>query len=146
MILGDTMYKNVYEVFQEFETRSNKEEKINVLRSNGNFALRTILQGTFNPNIKFAIDAPEYKPSDAPIGMGYTHLMDICQRLYLFEVGNQKSPPELTNERRKQILIQMLESLEAKEAEILVGMFHKKLPVKGLNSAIVKESFPDLIP
>lgn len=146
MNLGDLMYKNLYEIFEEFEQRKTKSDKIAVLRFNANYALRTILKGTFNPNVKFVIEAPDYKPSDAPIGMGYTHLIDVCQKLYLFEEGNTKAPPALTNERRKQILIQMLESLEAKEASLLQGMFNKKLPVKGLTYAIVKEAFPDLVP
>jgi hypothetical protein len=146
MNLGVMMYKNLYEIFEEFEERKTKSDKIAVLRYNGNYALRTILQGTFNPNVKFAIEAPDYKPSDSPIGMGYSHLIEACHKLYLFEEGNAKAPQGLTNERRKQLLIQILESLEAKEASLLQGMFRKKLPVKGLTYAIVKEAFPDLVP
>lgn len=140
------MYKNLHEIFEEFEIRKTKSDKIAVLRYNGNYALRTILQGTFSPNVKFVIEAPDYKPSDSPLGMGYTHLIEVCHKLYLFEEGNPKAPPGLTQERRKELLIQMLESLEAKEAALLQGMFLKKLPVKGLTYAIVKEAFPDLIP
>ena len=140
------MYKNLYEIFAEFEQRKTKSDKIAVLRFNANYALRTILQGTFNPNVQFMIEAPDFKPSDAPIGMGYNHLIEACHKLYLFEVGNPKAPKELTNDRRKQLLIQILESLEAKEAALLQGMFRKKLPVKGLTYEIVKEAFPDLVP
>ena len=43
-------------------------------------------------------------------------------------------------------LIQILETLEAKESEIFVNMLLKKQEVKGLTPAIVKEAFPDILP
>ena len=48
--------KNLYEVFGEFETASNREEKINVLRSNRSYALDCVLRGTFHPGIKYVFN------------------------------------------------------------------------------------------
>lgn len=141
------MMKNLYEVFDEFEQRTSKADKIAVLRFNGSYALRNVLKGTFDPNIQFVVEkVPYYNPSDAPPGLGYTSIHQELGRVYLFEKDNPKVNPSLSYERKEQILIQILEALEKREAEVFVNMLLKKQKVKGLNYSIVKEAFPDLIP
>lgn len=138
--------KNVYEIFEEFEKAPNRESKITVLRNNDGWALRNILKGTFDPNIKFIFEQPiQYKHSDSPPGMSYSSIHKELDRVYLFEVNNPKTSPNLTLKRKEQILIQILEVLEAKESEIFMNMLLKKQKVKGLTPAIVKEAFPDLL-
>jgi len=139
--------KNVYEIFTEFEKASTRDEKINVLRSNDGWALRNILKGSFDPNIKFVINkVPYYKPSDSPPGMSYSSIHKELDRVYLFEENNPRVSPNLSFKRKEEILIQILEVLEAKESEIFMNMLLKKQKVKGLTYAIVKEAFPDLLP
>ena len=138
--------KNVYEIFTEFEKASTRDEKINVLRSNDGWALRNILKGSFDPNIKFVINkVPYYKPSDSPPGMSYSSIHKELDRVYLFEENNPRVSPNLSFKRKEEILIQILEVLEAKESEIFMNMLLKKQKVKGLTPAIVKEAFPDLL-
>lgn len=138
--------KNVYEVFEEFEKAQTKEDRLNVLRRNGNYAVKSILQGTYDPNIQFVFEElPTFKRSDAPPGLGYSHILSELKRVYLFEKNHPKASPNLTMERRKQILIQILEALEAKEADVFLNMLKKNQNVKGLNADIVREAFPGLI-
>ena len=139
--------KNLYEVFDEFEKAPTKEEKKNVLRKNNSFALRSVLRGNFHPRITYLIDEiPPYKRSDMPIGMGYSSIDMEINRVYLFEKDNPAAPKELSNERRKQLLIQILEILEWREAEIFSAMIMKNLhtKVEGLTKALVKEVFTDI--
>lgn len=139
--------KMIYEIFDEFEKASKKEDKVNILRSNANYALKEVLRGTFNPNIHFTIDKiPYYNPSDAPNGLGYTSIHQELGRAYLFEANNPRVDPNLTQERKEKILIQILEALEKREAEVFMNMLLKKQKVKGLDAKIVKEAFPDLLP
>ena len=138
--------KNIYEVFEEIEKSPSRKDRIEILRKNDSFALRNILKGTYDPNIEFAITkVPFYKPSDAPAGLGYTSIHQELGRAYLFQKEHPKLPPSLTNLRREQILIQILEALEKREAEIFMNMLLKKQIVQGLNIEVVKEAFPDLI-
>jgi hypothetical protein len=138
--------KNIYEVFDDIEKSSSRSEKIETLRKNDSFALRQVLRGTYDPNIKFAITkVPYYKPSDSPPGLAYTGIHQELDRVYLFQEDNPRVSPDLTEKRREQILIQILESLEKREAEIYMNMLLKKQVVKGLNLEVVKEAFPDLI-
>lgn len=138
--------KNLYEVFAEFENAPTKADKINVLRQNGGWALRNVLKGTYDPNIQFIFEqVPYYQPSDAPPGLGYSSIHKELDRAYIFETNNPKVDPNLSFKRKEQILIQILELLEAKESEIFMNMLLKKQKVKGLTRAIVKEAFPDLL-
>jgi hypothetical protein len=52
----------------------------------------------------------------------------------------------LTEKRRNELLIQILESIEPREAEVVLGIFQKDLHVKGLTYKFVKEAFPNLLP
>lgn len=141
------MNKAIYEIFEEVENAGSKEERLFILRKNANWALRSTLKGAFDPNVKFVFDKmPDYTPSLDPPGLSHTSLHQELMRAYLFEVGNPQVSPTLTHQRKTEILIQMLETLEAKEAKVLEGILTKKLKVKGLNYALVKEAFPDLLP
>lgn len=139
--------KNIYEVFAEFEMMETRADKIDVLRRNATEPLKIVLQGAFHPDIQYVFDdVPEYKSSDAPPGLGYTSLNQEFRRLYLFVKGSKRADPNLSLERRKQILIQILESLEGREAKVLVGMIKKDLGVPGLSYKLVQEAFPGLLP
>lgn len=138
--------KNVYEIFEEVSKTNSKNEKMQILRNNATYALKNVLKGTFDPNISFVFDKiPEYKPSDAPPGLGYSSIHQELGRVYLFERNSPKVSPSLTMKRKEEILIQMLESLEKREAEVFANMLLKKQRVKGLTYNLVKETFPDLL-
>ena len=139
--------KNIYEVFELFESAPTKKEKIEVLQKHASYALRNLLKGTYDPNIQFVIEnVPYYSPSDSPPGLSYSSIHNEISRAYLFQKNHPKVDPNLTQQRKEQLLIQILETLEKKDAEIFVNMILKKQKVKGLSPSIVKEAFPDLIP
>ena len=53
---------------------------------------------------------------------------------------------QLTPKRRTELLFQLLNSLEPREAEIIMGIFQKDQHVKGLDYKFVKEAFPQMLP
>jgi hypothetical protein len=65
--------------------------------------------------------------------------------LYLFRKGDV-SAEQLSVDKRKQLLLQLIESLEPREAEVVIGILSKDLGVKGLTYKFVKEAFPQLLP
>lgn len=140
------MIKNVYEILNEVANAKTDEDRKAILYYNNNYGLRQILKAAFDPKIKFVIKkVPPYKPSDAPIGLSDTNLHKEVNRLYLFEEGNPGVSPNLTQQRKEQLLVQMLESLEAKEAVVLSNALLKNLKVPGLTKKIVEEVFPNLL-
>lgn len=139
--------KNLYEIMNEVAQAPNDDVRVYILRHNDRHVLRHLLQVAFDPNIQFVFKEPvEFKSSDAPVGMGYTSLDVEFKRVYLFVEGSNKVDANLSFERKKQILIQILESLEAKEAKLFMNMLLKDLQVPGLTYKVVKEAFPDLLP
>ena len=139
--------KNLYEVFDEFEKAPNRQAKIDILRNNRTYALECFLRGSVHPQIKYVFDKiPNYNNSLSPPGLGYTHIHQELDRVYLNEQNNPRVAPTLTLQRKEYLLTQTLEAMEGREAAIFAGMLMKKLPVKGLTYKLVEEAFPGLLP
>lgn len=140
------MKNNVYEILDEFVNASSRSEKIDVLKKHDGFVLKSVLQGAYHPNIRFVIKKkPDYKISDAPPGLGYSNLDTELKRVYLFVENNPRVDPNLSMERKEHILIQILEALEAREADVFMNMLLKDLKIKGLTPKIIEEAFPGLL-
>ena len=140
--------KNIYEVFDEFEEAKNKKERMDVIGRNLSPTLVKILELAYHPQYQWKIkELPEnYKiPNDILPGITFDNLNSQLRRLYLFRVGD-RTAESLNEKRRTEILVQMLESIEPREAEIILGIFQKDLGVKGLDYKFVKEAFPNLLP
>ena len=137
--------KNIYEVFNDFKSAKNKKDRIDVLRRNKSYALTNVLIGAFDKRIEFAIPVPEYKSEDVPVGMSYNHMTHAMDKVYLFVKNNPRVAANLTAERKTQLLTQLLESLEPREAEVFVNMMKKDLKVPHLTEALVNEAFEGLL-
>jgi len=141
------MAKNIYEIFDEFEAASGKEEKMKVIENNLSKTLVDVLQMTFHPNFQWLItEMPDnYKVPDTLVGDSAGQLHNQIRKLYLFQKGNPTAE-NLTPAKRNELLLQLLESLEFREAEVVIGIFSKDQGVRGLTYRFVKEAFPNLIP
>ena len=140
--------KNIYEIFDEFEEAKNKKERMDVIGRNLSPTLVKIFELAYHPQYQWKVkELPEnYKiPNDILPGITFDNLNSQLRRLYLFRVGDSTAE-SLNEKRRTEILVQMLESIEPREAEIILGIFQKDLGVKGLDYKFVKEAFPNLLP
>jgi hypothetical protein len=142
------MEKPLYEIFDEFESCSNKKERMDVIGRNLSKTLVDVLQLTYHPDFQWSItELPEgYKvPTDMLPGITHDSLNAQLRRLYMFRIGDPTAAT-LTPKRKTELVTQMLESIEPREAEILLGIFQKDQHVKGLDYKFVKEAFPQLLP
>lgn len=140
--------KNLYEIFDEFEKAKSKDERMAVIEKNLSKTLVQVLELTFNPNYQWLInEMPDgYEvPTDVLPGLSGTQISTELRKLYLFQKGNP-SAEKLSDEKRKELLLQLLERLEPREAEVIIGILSKDLGVKGLDYKFVKEAFPNLLP
>ena len=139
--------KNIYEVFDEFEQASTKQEKMAVIEKNLSKTLVEVLQFTFHPAFQWKVkEMPEnYKVPDTKPGISISQLSTEIRRIYLFQEGHPEAE-KLNPRKRHELLIQFLEGIEPREAEVVMGIFKKDQGVKGLNYAFVKEAFPNLLP
>jgi hypothetical protein len=142
------MEKPLYEIFDEFEQASNKKERMDVIGRNLSKTLVDVLQLTYHPDFQWSItELPEgYNvPTDMLPGITHDSLNAQLRRLYMFRIGDPTAST-LTQKRKTELVTQMLESIEPREAEILLGIFQKDQHVKGLDYKFVKEAFPQLLP
>jgi hypothetical protein len=140
--------KPLYEVFDEFEQAKNKKERMDVIGSNLSQTLVDVLKLTFHPDFQWTVkELPEnYRiPNDVLPGITFDSLHHKLKKLYLFRVGDPTAG-QLTERKRNELLFQMLNALEPREAEIIMGIFRKDQGVKGLDYKFVKEAFPQMLP
>ncbi|MBC8553895.1 MAG: hypothetical protein H8D23_30155 [Candidatus Brocadiales bacterium] len=139
------MNKTFYEIFKEVHNAKKKAEKIAVLHHYSSGSMKTILGYTYNPNIKWLL--PEGTPPYTPLPKGADQeagLSSELRRIYLFVEGDTDAQKNLKPHRREQIFIDMLESIDPRDAKVLIGMKEGKQPFNGLTRKLVEEAFPNL--
>lgn len=138
------MELSIYEILDKFKESSTRKSKVELLRRFGTSkTLRDVLYLTFSTHIQFyRTDAPpKYRPdTDSRPGMGWSNLGVELRKMYLF-IKDHPSSRHLTNEKRDDLLRQLLESLEPREAEVVIGILRKNLPAVDLTAEIVLEAF-----
>ena len=140
--------KPLYEVFDDFEKAKNKKERMDVIGKNLSQTLVEVLRLTFHPDFQWKVkELPDnYRiPNDVLPGITFDSLHHQLRRLYMFREGDATAE-QLTPKRRTELLFQLLNSLEPREAEIIMGIFLKDQGVKGLDYKFVKEAFPQMLP
>ena len=139
--------KNIYEVLDQFDLAKTKSERMSVIQSNLSQILVNVFLFTYHPEYQWMItEIPHsYKFPDLLPGMSYQQIAGNLRKLYLFRKGDPTAEA-LSPQKRTELLLQMLESMERREAEVLMGIFKKDLGVRGLDYKFVKEAFPNLIP
>ena len=130
------------EVLDKVAKAKTKKQKVELLRQHNTDALRMVLKSSFDPRIEW--DLPEgdvpYTPNDAPEGTEHNMLVHEARTLYHYIKGGN---PQLTQNRRENMFIQLLEGLHQDEAEIVVSAKDKGLhrKYKGLSANVVREAF-----
>jgi hypothetical protein len=137
------MRVGVAEFLEKVSKLKKKEERIDALKANDSFVIRTILQGAFDPRVKWALPEgePPYKPNDL-VDQENVLIHDARKLIHFIEGGT----PGLKQLKREAIFIEMLESVAPADAKLLCSIKEKKLPWKGITPEIVKEAFPGLLP
>tara|TARA_B100000123_G_scaffold220851_1_gene169318 strand:- start:232 stop:807 length:576 start_codon:yes stop_codon:yes gene_type:complete len=136
---------SIPEILNSTEGKS-KEEKVEILRNNSTRALRHILYTAFSKNLEFNL--PKTRPEnlkevDQPTGLSYNSLYKQSRKLRIFIKNNGYD--NVSEDKRKQILLEMLESVDNEERELLLQiLFDRKLKIS-LEYEVVKEAFPELI-
>ena len=130
------------EVLDKVAKAKTKKQKIELLRQNNTDALRMVLKSSFDPRIEWELpegDVP-YTPNEAPEGTEHNMLVHEARTLYHYIKGGN---PQLTQNRRENMFIQLLEGLHQSEAEIIVSAKDKGLhrKYKGLSANVVREAF-----
>ena len=132
-------------IFEDVAEANSFEARQKVLLENESKPLKELLKYAFHPDIKFVLPPgmPPYKTIGSPEEYNPTYLYPNIWKFYLFVEGGHEG---LTQLRREQLFIQILESLHPKEAEVVIQVKDKKLNYRGLTYKLVKKTFPEILP
>lgn len=135
------MVVGMAEFLEKIGKYKRTQDKIDALKANDTFALRVILQATYDPSVKFLLPegAPPYKPTEL---VDQEHIFHKEARMVQYFV--EGFHPNLAKNKREMMFVEFLERLAPKDAELLINAKDKK-PVKGITIQHVKEAFPGLI-
>lgn len=134
----------ISEILEDVKKQDNDIDKANVLTKNASSQLQTILFANFNPNIIFLLPPTPtpYKPSQAKVGVADTSIKKEIRKLYLFYKGGHL---QLSQAKREQTWIQLLESLAQPEAEVMESLKNKSLEkTYGVTEKCVALAYPKL--
>ena len=136
----------VSEIFKAVHGKKTKKEKIDLLSQYKRDDVKALLIWNFDKGIESAVpegDVP-YKKNESPAGTeGHTRLIHEWRTLYNFvRGGNDK----LSNMRRENLFIQLLESLQQDEAEVVCLVKDKDLQSKyRITRNVVEEAYPEIV-
>jgi len=140
--MADNYNLSFHEILTKVNNAKDKPKKIEVLRKYDTNELRMLMKGAFDPRLEWLMPEgkPPYKPNEAPIGTEHTWLKQEVKRMFHFLKGGN---PQLSQMKRDNMFIQMLEGLCAEEAKLLIQVKDKELNkhYKGLTANLVKEAF-----
>jgi len=135
----------ISEILQKVSNAKTKPEKVKILQQNNSPALRAVLIANFDESI--ISELPEgsvpYTPNEVPEETDHTTLHQEYRKLYYFFRGGA---PQLNRGKREIMFIQMLESLHAREAEVVCLMKDKKIGKRWkITKQCVEEAFPQIV-
>ena len=140
--MADNYALSYHEILTKVNNAKDKPKKLEVLKRYDTKELRSFLKGAFDPNLVWLLPEgkPPYTPNDAPIGTEHTWLKQEVKRMFHFLQGGNK---DLSQSKRDNMFIQMLEGLSAEEADLLIKAKDKALnkEYKGLTANLIKEAF-----
>ena len=143
MAVNDATYNlSFHEILTKVNNAKDKPKKLEVLQKYDTNELRMFLKGAFDDKLEWLLPegSPPYTPNEAPVGTEHTWLKQEVKRMFHFLKGGN---PQLSQMKRDNMFIQMLEGLSEEEAKLLVWAKDNELNkhYKGLTANLIIEAF-----
>ena len=133
----------MHEVLQKVSNAKTKKEKIKLMQEYNTNALRMLFIINFDDSVVSLLPPGNvpYTPNEAPEGTEHTILEKEARLLHHFFKGGSN----VSQVKREQMFVQMLEGLNKGEAEALVLAKDKKIGKRWkITKAAVSEAFPSI--
>ena len=135
---------SISEIIAETGKLKTSKEKVANLQKHDNFALRTVIQATYDPAIEFLIpDTPPPWNKNDYEDEAKAMLISDSRRLRIFVKGGGYD--NITQIKRETLFISFLEDIDNDDADLLANYMICKKPFKGISLKVIKEAFPQLI-
>lgn len=134
--------KPIPEVLKIADEMENAEERALFLQKNMRDSLTKVLACFHNPDIEFEkFKDLKFSTKHNKAGISDSTLDHEMKRLYLFQKSH-----ELSEERKRTKLIQILESMYDAESDLVANfLLQKKNPYKNINKNFIKKYFPQIL-
>jgi hypothetical protein len=134
----------ISEVIRKANNAKTKEEKKKILLDNNTQVLRSLFIWNFDDSVISMLpegDVP-YTPNPAPEGTDHLLLENEGKKMFHFVKGGSG----ISQAKREQIFLGMLESLHPDEAEVLCLVKDKHLQQKytRISKTLIQETFPNI--
>lgn len=130
-----------HEVFYLVNKARTVDERVEILKANSSFALKTILQVAFSQSITLNLPegAPPYTPAKA-------EAVDVNRAITILKM----LVPKLTGIKQikqEHKFIMLLESVSAEDAKVLIAMKDRVISrtYRGMSESTINKAFPNLI-
>ena len=137
------MFHEILDMVHKVKTKSDKVRVLSQYNSDG---LRWVLRSGLDPAVKWLLPKgkPPFIPNDAPDGTEHTRLAREYRTLDNYiSVNGVPAKPDLNQNRRETLFIQLLEGLSVGEAELVLACKDRNLAkiYKGMSVNVAKEAF-----
>lgn len=137
--------KCIATIFEEANQIVDAQERISFLRKHDSVPLREILILAFHPKIKFLLPLGQHAPyveNNMPDSEG--NLFNKMRLFNYFIEGHPQSNMSQLN--REKVFIGLLESIDKRDAKLILYIKDKKFPYKLITHKFVNKCFPGLLP
>ena len=130
--------RSIAAMLKDIDSVSDDATIINCLRIMPQ-SVKPVLMGMFHPDVKWALPegVPPYRKSEVDVP---AMLHQEARRLYLFWEGGN---PNLKPARREQLFINLLESLNQDDAELILAAKDKRNVFTNITGWHVAQAWPD---
>lgn len=131
------------EIVNEAISIQKKVDKVAYLKQNNSKELRDILKLMYDKSLEFNIpnSAPPYTPTEHPDTYGALYREARKLKYFVKGYGGEN----MSQVKRENLFIEMLESVHPTDAELLIKMIAQK-PLKGLPPSVINGLCPGLVP
>jgi len=135
----------LFEIFEEVQNAKTEAQQIKILQKHKSFELEIVLRAAFRPTIKFDLPygAPPFRPDDGDPEQSMNRMSTVVRELGLLIRGDTR----LDSLRKETKFIGILESVNVKNAKVLVAMKDKELGklYPNLTVDLINKAFPGVI-
>jgi len=132
----------ISEILEKASGEKKVADRVRILQENSTPILQHLLRLHYTPGVKWLLPpgSPPFNRNAIPGQEG--NLYAEWRRFYLFfpREGDNLKPAA-----RESIFIQILESIDPRDADLIISIKDGKMPYPGITRAVVDKAFPDLI-
>jgi hypothetical protein len=145
------VHRTPYEVFSEVEKLASFHDRVEFLKANETFSVKTILQCNFLPSIILDLPegAPPFRRDPMPPDMAKSRIdksIKILGKLAL--APGQRPAHGLAKLKKERSFISLLEAVSEHDADVIIAAKDKELTklYPMIDATLAKTAFPTLFP